>query len=275
MPVKKDDSGKRWVEMEFLVPGTAEQVWHAIATGPGMTAWFTPTTVDERVGGAIGFDFGQGDSGEQTSSGIVTEWDPPHRLAYEEHGWSGEAPPVATEVVVTSHSGDRCVIRMVHSLFTSKDDWDDELESFETGWPGFFDVLRVYLKNFAGQPAAVAHATVRHTGVQAETWSSLIGALNLTGVNVGERHETDSAAPRLAGVVEKVHQDSFSRDVMIRLDEPSDGIAVVGTCQLGDQASGVVSLYLYGDGAAQLAAEEQAKWRQWLAELLPRDRVTT
>lgn len=107
MPVKKDGSGRRWVDMEFLVPGTVEQVWHAMATGPGMTAWFTPTTVDERVGGAIEFDFGEG-----TSEGVVTEWDPPHRLAYEEHGWSGEAPPVATEVVVTSHSGDRCVVRI-------------------------------------------------------------------------------------------------------------------------------------------------------------------
>lgn len=24
---------------------------------------------------------------------------------------------------------------MVHSLFTEKDDWDDELESFDGGWP--------------------------------------------------------------------------------------------------------------------------------------------
>jgi uncharacterized protein YndB with AHSA1/START domain len=58
MPLKKDDSGRRWVEMEFLVPGTPEQVWHAIATGPGMSSWFTPTKVDEHVGGAIAFDFG-------------------------------------------------------------------------------------------------------------------------------------------------------------------------------------------------------------------------
>jgi uncharacterized protein YndB with AHSA1/START domain len=275
MPLKRDDSGRRWVEMEFLVPGTVEQVWRAIATGPGLTAWFTPTTLDERVGGAISFDFGEGDCGEQTSSGTVTEWDPPHRLAYEEHEWSGEAPPVATEVVVTSHSGDRCVVRMVHSLFTSKDDWDDELESFETGWPGFFDVLRVYLRNFAGKPAAIAHAAVRHPGAAAETWSRLIDALNLRGVNVGDHHETFSPAPRLAGVVEKVHQDSFSRDVMIRLDEPSDGIAIVGTCQMGEAASGVVSLYLYGESAAELAAAEQPKWEQWLAEVLPRDRVTT
>lgn len=260
MPVKKDGSGRRWVDMEFLVPGTVEQVWHAMATGPGMTAWFTPTTVDERVGGAIEFDFGEG-----TSEGVVTEWDPPHRLAYEEHGWSGEAPPVATEVVVTSHSGDRCVVRMVHSLFTSKDDWDDELESFETGWPGFFEVLRVYLKNFAGKPAAIAHAAARYPGNQAETWASLVDGLDLIGVNVGDRHETTSTAPRFAGVIERVHQDSFSRDVMIRLHEPTDGIAVVGTCQVGDHASGVVSLYLYGSDANEVAAAEQPKWREWLA----------
>jgi len=181
--------------------------------------------------------------------------------------------PVDNFVVVTSHSGDRCVIRMVHSLFTSKDDWDDELESFETGWPGFFDVLRVYLKNFAGEPASIVHATVRHRGDQADTWSSLIGALNLASVNVGDRCERWPTATCLVGVVERIHQDSFSRDVMIRLDEPGDGIAVVGTCQIGDDASGVVSLYLYGAEADGLAARERPEWSSWLAELLPRDRV--
>lgn len=30
MPIRKDDSGRRWVEMEVLVPGTPEQVWDAI-----------------------------------------------------------------------------------------------------------------------------------------------------------------------------------------------------------------------------------------------------
>ncbi|ESZ18472.1 hypothetical protein X737_18045 [Mesorhizobium sp. L48C026A00] len=35
MPIKKDETGKRWVEMEFITP---EQVWRAIATGPGNTA---------------------------------------------------------------------------------------------------------------------------------------------------------------------------------------------------------------------------------------------
>lgn len=79
MAIRKTD-GRRWVEMEFLVPGTPEQVWDAIATGRGMSAWFTPTTVDERVGGAIEFDFGDC----TVSPAVITEWTPPERLGYEE-----------------------------------------------------------------------------------------------------------------------------------------------------------------------------------------------
>jgi uncharacterized protein YndB with AHSA1/START domain len=268
MPLKKDDSGRRWVEMEFLVPGTPEQVWQAIATGPWMTSWFTPTQVDERVGGAIAFDFGDQNCGDDSSSGKVTAWDPPARFAYEEYGWSGEAPPVATEVTVTSHAGDRCVVRMVHSLFTERDDWDDELESFETGWPGFFEVLRVYLKHFAGKPAAAVRAMASHPGGEPQAWAKLTTALNLAGANVGERRETPSSAPRLAGVVERVHQNGQVRELMLRLDEPTQGVAVVGVFSMGDEARAVASIFFYGDAAADAAAAEQENWTRWLAGLL-------
>lgn len=268
MPLKKDDSGRRYVEMELLVPGTPEQVWQAIATGQGMTAWFTPTKVDEHVGGAIAFDFGDENCGEDVSSGKVTAWDPPVRFGYEEYGWSGDAPPVATEVTVTSRSGDRCVVRMVHSLFTEKDDWDDELESFETGWPGFFEVLKVYLKHFAGKPAALVHAATSRPGGDAVLWSAMTAALNLEGANVGDRRETPSDAPRLAGVVERIHQDANSRDLMLRLDEPGQGVAVIGSCIVGDEARGMATVFLYGADAADTAAAEQAKWTRWLAGLL-------
>ena len=273
MPLKKDDSGRRWVEMEFLVPGTPEQVWHAIATGPGMSAWFTPTTVDEHVGGAIKFDFGAENCGEDVSSGSVTAWDPPTRFAYEEYGWSGDAPPVATEVTVTSRSGDRCVVRMVHSLFTDRDDWDDELESFETGWPGFFEVLRVYLKNFAGKPAAIVHAMASDPAGEPQGWAKLTSALNLAGVNVGDRRESPSDAPRLAGTVARLHQDSNSRELMLRLDEPGDGVAVLGSCTVGDEARAMASIFFYGSNAADTAASEQTKWTSWVRGLFEGERV--
>jgi uncharacterized protein YndB with AHSA1/START domain len=273
MPLKKDDSGRRWVEMEFLVPGTPEQVWHAIATGPGMSAWFTPTKVDERVGGAIAFDFGDENCGEDVSAGKVTVWDPPVRFAYEEYGWSGEAPPVATEVTVTSHSGDRCVVRMVHSLFSERDDWDDELESFETGWPGFFEVLRVYLKHFAGKPAATVHAMASDAGGEAQAWAKVTSSLNLVGANVGDRRETPSDAPRLAGVIERVHQDANSRELMIRLDEPGEGVAVIGSCTVGGEGRAIASIFLYGTRAADIATGEQMNWTTWLRGLFDGERA--
>ncbi|MGE0218944.1 SRPBCC family protein [Mycolicibacterium sp.] len=264
MALKKDDDGRRWVEMEFAVPGTPEQVWQAIATGPGMSAWFTPTTVDERVGGAIEFDFGEGMG---SSRGVVTVWEPPMRLGYEEYGWSGDAPPVATEVVVTSRSGDRCVVRMVHSLFTDRDDWDDEVEGFEAGWPGFFAVLRLYLRHFAGQPAVNLHAMTSHPGDLPQGWSVLSRALGLTGVDVGGRCETSTGAPKFAGVVERIHQDGALRDVLVRLSEPHPGVALIGSCVADGQTMLMVSMYLYGAHADTVAAAEQPKWQEWVAQL--------
>ena len=43
MSVKKEADGRRSVQVEVEVPGTPEQVWQAIATGPGVGAWFVPT----------------------------------------------------------------------------------------------------------------------------------------------------------------------------------------------------------------------------------------
>ena len=60
MPVRKDASGKRSVEAKVEVPGTPEEVSRAIATGKGISAWFVPSTSDERVGGAAVASFGPG-----------------------------------------------------------------------------------------------------------------------------------------------------------------------------------------------------------------------
>ena len=43
MPVKKDASGRHSIEVETEVLGTPEEVWQAIATGPGISAWFVST----------------------------------------------------------------------------------------------------------------------------------------------------------------------------------------------------------------------------------------
>jgi uncharacterized protein YndB with AHSA1/START domain len=80
MPIKKDGTGKRWVEMELLVPGTPEQVWQAMATGPGNAAWFTKGEIEPRIGGVFRLDFGQG----AVSSGEMMMWEPPRQFSYVE-----------------------------------------------------------------------------------------------------------------------------------------------------------------------------------------------
>jgi hypothetical protein len=46
----------RRIENRIEVPGTPEQVWEAIATGPGIEAWFVPADVEPREGGRVALD---------------------------------------------------------------------------------------------------------------------------------------------------------------------------------------------------------------------------
>ena len=68
------------LEFSVEVPGTAEQVWQAIATAEGVSAWFLPTEMEEREGGSLRFSTGT----DMGSEGRVTGWDPARRLVYEE-----------------------------------------------------------------------------------------------------------------------------------------------------------------------------------------------
>lgn len=261
----KNDSEKRFVEMSVEVPGTPEQVWHAIATGPGMTAWFVPTELEEREGGAITFHLGPG----MDSPGIVTAWEPPTRLAYEERGWSGDAPPLATEVLVETRSGGTCVIRMVHSLFTSSEEWDDQLESMESGWPPYFSILRLYLEHFPGQPSAGLRLLGGDAGSEEETWAALTGALGLTGAAKGERRTVSASAPPLSGVVERAGRGKNLHEMLLRLDEPAPGAAFLGAFTWGGKVQVMVSLLLYGPGVEAVAAREEPAWQRWLDERFP------
>ena len=263
MPLKKDGTAKRWVEMEFLAPGTPEQVWQAMATGPGNAAWFINATIEERVGGALRFEFGP----EMHSSGEVTVWEPPHRFGYVETEWNEGAPPVATEITIASRSGGRCVVRMVHTLFSSSDAWDDQMEGFEEGWPGFFDVLRVYLSHFAGRKAASFQAMAMGIAGDGLTiWRRLTDELGLAGANVGEHRKTPPRPETLSGVVETVHQTPKIRTVMMRLDAPAPGIALIGIHASAAGIHASLSMFLYGEeGAAQAEASERL-WRDWFAK---------
>ena len=169
MPVKKDASGRRYVEAEVEVPGTPEDVWQAIATGPGISSWFVPATVEEREGGSIVCNFGPG----MESLSTITTWEPPQRFAADSRDDMGpDDPTVATEWIVEARSGGTCVVRVVHSWFTSSDDWDDQFEGHTHGWVSFFPVPadgrrpRAEVRGLGGadQPTRVQRRRSRQVG---------------------------------------------------------------------------------------------------------------
>ena len=63
----------------YEVAATPEQVWDAIATADGISAWMVPTRLDPQIGGEVSFDLGG-----FTSTGVVTGYTPNVRFAYEE-----------------------------------------------------------------------------------------------------------------------------------------------------------------------------------------------
>ncbi len=266
MSVKKDGN-RRYVEMETEVSGTPEQVWQTIATGPGISSWFVPTKVEERVGGALCFQFGPG----MESPGVVTGWEPPVRFAYEERDWNPGAPACATECIVETRDGGTCVMRMVHSLFTDSDEWDDQLESFEGGWPSFFEILRYSSAHFRGLPCSSfrAMALLEDTSEE-EAFTTLTRGIGFESLRVGERREASGpGVPPFGVTVERIGGGKFPCEMLLRVDEPAPGIAQVGAYTWGGKVHTAVSVYLYGGGAAEAAARDEPRWAALFKELFP------
>jgi uncharacterized protein YndB with AHSA1/START domain len=266
MPVKTDESGRRYVQAEVEVPGTPEEVWQAIATGPGISSWFVPSEVDERVGGAVKACFGPG----MDSLSTITAWEPPHRFVAdspEDMGPGG--PTVATEWIVEARSGDTCVVRVVHRWFASTDDWDDQFEGHTHGWVAFFRILRLYLTHFAGQPCSAFQLMAMTPGPKDAAWKALTGPLGLAGATVGQRVKTSAGAPPLAGLVERVGPPEYAEELLVRLDEPGPGLASMFAMAMGGQIVLAMRVFLYGEQAQAAVAAAEPAWQAWIAERFP------
>ncbi len=265
MSVKKEASGRRSVQVEVEVPGTPEEVWQAIATGPGISSWFVPAEFEERDGKpvAVKLNFGPG----MESRSPVTAWDPPRKFVTEASGWVPGSPSIADEWTVEARAGGVCVVRVVHSLFASTDDWDNQLEGTESGWPGFFRILRIYLTHFRGQHSATMQFMAPAAGTETEAWDTLTAALGLKGVSAGQRWAAPAGVPALGGVVEHVSQSPCT--ALLRLDKPGPGTVALGTVNFGGSVLATFSFYLYGDQADGTVARETPLWQAWIDERFP------
>ena len=253
----------RTVRAEIEVPGTPEEVWEAIATGPGITAWFVPTECDEREGGRLTEHHGP--EPEMQVSAEITGWDPPRRLAYETD-WAPdegvEPSRVATEFLVEARAGGTCVVRVVNSGFGSGDGWDQALDGTRKGWVPALENLRLYLEHFGGQAASSILVGGPVPGSREDAWTAMLGALGMAPADPGERVASDAdGAPDLAGTVEY----AGASQMILRLERPGAGLGYLGTGGPGRTAYGFVRAQLFGDGARAIAEREQGTWERWLA----------
>jgi hypothetical protein len=250
MPILLDKPGQRRVEMNFETPGTPQQAWAAMATGPGNAAWFARATIEERVGGQLRFDFMPG----MSSQGEVTAWDPPHRFAYVEPEWEPGAPPIETEITLRPGDGSGSAVRMTHTIRTDSSRWDASLQNFEDNWPGFFKVLRNYLGHHADRPAASFQVMTQTSDALEAVWARMTGALGLVDAKPGEKRRV-TGPQVLSGTVEELF-----------LEQPV-GVAWVGSWRhAGSPVTASAAFYFYGDDAQDTVASAESAWQDWLAE---------
>lgn len=63
------------VRFERLLPGPIERVWQCLTATARLPEWFGDGTIEPRTGGAVKLMGGH-------IRGVVTQWNPPRRLAY-------------------------------------------------------------------------------------------------------------------------------------------------------------------------------------------------
>ena len=238
---------------EAEVPATPDEIWAAIATGPGIDSWFMGRSdVQPGADGTVRTVFG-----EYAPELDVTAWDPARRFAYR----SGEAPDgrfIAYEFLIEGRAGGSTVLRTVTSGFLPGDDWADEFEAMTLGGEMYFRTLVEYLTYFAGRCAAPVTAF----GPPGTTWTRdrtlLCRALGL---------------PESAGRGDRV---SLAADEI----GPVDGVVyVVNAHTIGIRTQDALYRFLRGFGKPAMAAHElfardadpvraRRAWESWLSQAL-------
>lgn len=249
----------RSIELEIEVAGTPEEVWHAIATGPGISSWYVPHTVEEHQGGAATARFGPGP--EMLIPGRVAAWEPPWRVVFD----GGEdVEGLAFEWLIEARDGGTCIVRLVNSGFGSGDDWDGQYDGMTEGWKLFLLNLQLHLEHFRGQTATAMLPMAMWPGPREHTWEGLTSQLGVPSAPaIGERIRTSAGdAPTLAGTV----VDVASWRLALVLDEPAPGTAFVAVEGSGEHVGVSIWSYLYGADGAAAATRDEPRWAEWLSD---------
>ncbi|WBQ02923.1 SRPBCC family protein [Kribbella sp. CA-293567] len=224
---------ERRIEVEVPLDATPEQVWDAIATEAGLTAWLFP------------MDPSPSAAGPGPDSGVL-RWEPGH-------GFAVRTETGAFEYLIEARDGGSSVLRFVQSGFEG-DDWEAEYEATARGWDLYFHTLQLYLSGFPGEAATYVVAEGPAWSGTPEAWSKLRAAI---GGEVGDKVELDVHG--LGTVVGEVdyagpsHLGISTDHALLRFHDRS---------LLGMPVA--LGHHYYGPG--QDAERLEEAWQSWLAE---------
>ena len=242
---------------EIALAATPEQIWEAIATGPGIDSWFMGRNqVEPGEGGTVRTAFGA-----YTPELTVTVWEPLKRFVYR----SDEAEDgrfIAYEFHIERRGAGSTVLRMVTSGFLPGDDWEAEYDAMIRGMELFFSTLAQYLTYFTGRTATPITAFGPPVTDWERAWAVLDGELGLTGTVVtGDqvRFAPTGLAP-IEGVVYFVNAHTLglrTSDALYRFLRGFNGPMIAGH-------------HIFSPNVDQTKTEQA--WESWLNQLLAADR---
>ncbi|MER8186946.1 SRPBCC domain-containing protein [Kitasatospora sp. NPDC094015] len=238
------------IELEIALPASPEQVWEAIATGPGIDSWFMGRNeVDPREGGVAAMDVGG-----HREEAVITAHEPGKRLATRTSA-GPDGRFMAFEYLIEGRDGGSTVLRVVHSGLLG-DDWEDEYDALRRGWPFHLHTLREYLAHFPGRTGVPVFALVP-TGTRPapQIRAALARGLALPAeAAVGDRaHAEPAGLPPLDGEV-------------VWSDDERIGVRTADGLYGFHHGPGVALMFHHLFGPAPEDAD--GAWQRWLADLL-------
>jgi uncharacterized protein YndB with AHSA1/START domain len=248
-------SNERRIELDIEVPGTPEEVWRAVATGPGISSWYVPHVVEERQDGHASASFGDGP--EMQISGRVAAWEPPHRVVFD----NGESDGYAFEWLVEAKDSSTCIVRLINSGFGSGEEWDAQYDGMSQGWLLFLRNLHLHLTHFAGQTAQSMLPMAMWPGDRQLVWSRLCDLLGVPANPPVGTHIITSGidVPVLSGTV----VDASSWRIALLLDQPVPGTAFIAAEGSGESTGVSVWSYLYGPDSSDVIQRDKPRWQSW------------
>ncbi|MFF0203748.1 SRPBCC domain-containing protein [Streptomyces sp. NPDC005017] len=239
------------IELEITLPASPDQVWEAIATGPGVDSWFMGRNeIEPREGGVSAMTVGG-----QREEAVISAFEPGKRLASRTAA-AEDGRFMAFEYLIEGREGGSTVLRVVHSGLLG-DDWEDEYDALRRGWPFHLHTLHEYLAHFTGRTGVPVFAVTPSGERPArEVREALVRGLSLPGpVTAGTRVRAAPAGlPPLDGEVTWADDERFEL-------RTADGLYTF------HHGSGVVLVFHHLFAPAPDGTDPDTAWQHWLSAL--------